>query len=362
MNCFLQNEKKRRAGMLFKGLTPVMLLPAMFLSVVLLSGCSREEAALLRKTDTAMGTMVSQSIYVREESDDSPAEAVMDIISSLEEDTLSWRLETSEIYRINSREETVLSPELSEILQTCLTVSEKSGGAFDVTIGALARLWNMDAWATDREKVQLPKKEQVLEALSLCGYEKLSEGNFSRKEEAPASLSLPDGMQLDLGAVGKGMALDEIARLLAGREEVTGAVISVGGSILTYGEKPDKSSFKVAIVNPSDTASNIGYLKLQGQWCISTSGDYERFVETDGKKYHHILDPHTGFPSESGVSSVTILSKNGLLSDALSTACFVLGAEEGIALAEEFGTEALFVDNGGNISMTEGMEQYFYLY
>lgn len=333
-------------------------------AAVLLSGCGRREPTLLRKTDTAMGTIVSQSIYVTRSGShpESPTEAVMDAIRSLEEETLSWRLETSEIYRLNSHEETELSPELSEILQTCLKVSEKSGGAFDVTIGALARLWNMDTWAADSENVQLPGEEQVLRALPLCGYGKLLEENPSWQDAASAKLSLPAGMQLDLGAVGKGAALDEIAGLLAEREEVTGAVISVGGSILTYGEKPDRSSFKVAIVNPADTSGNIGYLELQGQWCISTSGDYERFVEVDGKRYHHILDPHTGFPSESGVSSVTILSEDGLLSDALSTACFVLGAEEGMALAQNFGAEALFVDNGGNISMTEGMEQYFHLY
>ncbi|MGN1144872.1 MAG: FAD:protein FMN transferase, partial [Acetatifactor sp.] len=140
-----------------------------------------------------------------------------------------------------------------------------------------------------------------------------------------------------------------------------GAVISVGGSVLTYGEKPDGDSWRVGILNPFDTSENLGYLSLTGQWCISTSGDYERFVEVDGIRYHHIIDPATGYPAQSGVSSVTVLTKDGLLSDALSTACFVLGVEKGSRLAEEFDAEVLFVDKSGEMHMSKGMEEYFHL-
>jgi thiamine biosynthesis lipoprotein len=172
-------------------------------------------------------------------------------------------------------------------------------------------------------------------------------------------LSMPEGMKLDFGAVGKGLALDEILAYLTDQEEITGATVSVGGSVLTYGEKPDKSSWKVGIVDPADTSEYIGVLTLDGQWCVSTSGDYERYVEVDGVRYHHIIDPATGYPADSRVSGVTVLTKDGFLSDALSTACFILGQEEGMALAEKYDAEVLFVDKDGNISMTEGMKQYF---
>lgn len=153
--------------------------------------------------------------------------------------------------------------------------------------------------------------------------------------------------------------MDEIRRVLEQREEISGGVISVGGSILVYGAKPDGSSWKVAIVNPADTASAIGYMSLKGTWCVSTSGDYERYAMVDGIRYHHILNPATGYPADSGVRSVTVLSDSGLLSDALSTACFVLGIEEGMELAEKYGAEALFVDTKGNIVMSPGMEECF---
>jgi thiamine biosynthesis lipoprotein len=100
-------------------------------------------------------------------------------------------------------------------------------------------------------------------------------------------------------------------------------------------------------------------LSLDGQWCVSTSGDYERYVEVDGVRYHHIIDPKTGYPADSGVSGVTVLAKDGFLSDALSTACFILGKEEGMALAEKFGALVLFVDRDGTVTMTEEMRQYF---
>ena len=112
-------------------------------------------------------------------------------------------------------------------------------------------------------------------------------------------------------------------------------------------------------MNPLDTSQYIGILSLKGQWCVSTSGDYERYVEVDGVRCHHIRDPATGMPADSAVHSVTILAKDGLLSDALSTACFVLGAGKGMELARQYGAEALFVTTEGEIVMTEGMGEFF---
>ena len=136
---------------------------------------------------------------------------------------------------------------------------------------------------------------------------------------------------------------------------------SGGGSILTYGEKPDNSSFRIGILDPAEPSRNIGILTLDGEWCISTSGDYERYVEVEGVRYHHILDPATGYPADSGVRSVTVLSQDGLLSDGLSTACFILGEEKGMALAKEYGVHVLFVLEDGRILMSPGMETFFQL-
>lgn len=334
------------------------ILPCVLVMIMCCCSCTDGGAAArtpVQSTDTAMGTIIRQTIYV--DGQEEITDDILKIISDLERDVLSWRLDTSEVYRANAsagqEAGIVLSEELSEILTDCMEVSAACDGAFDVTIGNTVRLWNIDAWtaAGNASDYMLPGEEELSDSMEHSGYEKLK-----LREN---SLSLPAMMQLDFGAVGKGVALDRVKEALDGQERVKGAVISVGGSILTYGQKPDGTPWRVGVINPHDTSQNVGYLTLDGQWCVSTSGDYERFVEADGVRYHHIIDPATGYPADSGLSSVTILAGNGLLSDALSTACFILGAEKGGDLAGQFGAEALFVDKDGNITMTEGMEKYY---
>lgn len=352
--------------------------------IISMIGCSRTSPKHLTDTDTAMGTVIIQQIYMEtapsgfaapapnEEED--ITDEVLAHIRKLETETLSKRVRESEIFSINEEAgkgtAVPLSPGMEEILSQCLELSKASGGAFDITIGEVVRLWDIDAWAAmdggsamdsdaaakdlknQPSPYNLPDKDELSKALALTGYEKLTLEN--------QSIRMPEGMSLDLGAVGKGIALDEILTLLQ-EKEVSGAVISVGGSILTYGEKPDKSPWRVAIADPDDRTGSIGVLTLTGQWCISTSGDYERYVEVDGIRYHHLIDPATGYPARSGLSSVTILTKSGFLSDALSTACFVLGEEKGMELAKQYAVEALFVREDGSISMTDGMRAYFRL-
>lgn len=357
--------KNKKYGMVVCVITGIVLaaLPA---------GCSGKEPVSLHSVDTAMGTVVVQRIYMEagtfkasrffkaEENyeESSLTEEILLEIQNMEAEKLSWRIAGSELAAVNASagdtQGIALSEDMEDILGTCMEVSQASKGAFDITIGDVARLWNIDEWASAAawDSYVLPEAEQIQEALSGTGFERLT-----LKEHR---FYLPEGMSLDLGAVGKGIALTEIYELLE-EKQVTGAVISVGGSVLTYGDKPDGTSWKVGIVDPLDTSRNVGILSLPGQWCVSTSGDYERFVEVDGVRYHHIMDPSTGYPADSGVKSVTILTKDGLLSDALSTACFILGEEEGSRLAESYHAEALFVDSDGNITMTDGMKSYFHL-
>lgn len=324
------------------------------------SSISGEETAVWQSVDTAMGTVIQQTIYAPEGTAEAFTEEVMALLTELESRELSWRLESSEVYRINAsagREEgCVLSEDMAQLLQSCVELYERAEGTFDVTLGPVSRLWNIDKWAAEGagEDFQPPSPEAIREAVSLCGSSRLK----LEREDSPR-IFLPEGMQLDLGAVGKGVALSRLCELLEEQTEITGAVISLGGSILTWGNKPDGSTWKVGIVNPFDTSSNVGILSLEGQWCISTSGDYERYVEAGGVRYHHILDPATGYPAVSSVRGVSILSKDGLISDGLSTACFILGPEKGMALAAEYGVEALFVMEDESIIMSEGIRRYF---
>lgn len=329
----------------------------------------RDGGGVWHDTDTAMGTVIQQSIYAGGR--DAAAEVsgeIMAYLDALEQERLSWRLDTSEVYRLNasagSGEEVVLSEEMAALLQDCMELYRQSEGAFDVTLGPVVRLWNIDQWAAGEQTgdFRIPSAQALTQALEVCGSGRLIfvEGDSSELGQARrTSVIMPEGMQLDLGAVGKGYALAGIQNLLEQEPEITGAVISVGGSVLTYGSKPDGSSWRVGIADPFDSSAYIGILSLEGQWCVSTSGDYERYVEVDGVRYHHILDPAFGYPADAGVRSVTILSRDGMLSDGLSTACFILGVEKGRELAGRYGAEALFVLEDGSIVMSEGMEAAF---
>ena len=320
------------------------------------AGCSLRSSQKINYVDTAMGTIVQQTLYVKANSQQAiecekmPCE-LMDLLNSLEQETLSWREEASEIYRINSAEkESVLSAQMQLYLDNIKDVWEKSGGALDVTVGNVTELWNIDTYAVnDNMEFSLPTQQELEDALASTGFEKV--------KIVDSKIYLPENIKLDLGAVGKGIACDEVHKVLAEKEWVTGAVISIGGSVLTYGEKPDGSKFKVAVTHPRKEGESIAILELEGGLCVSTSGDYERYVEKAGVRYHHIMDPKTGYPADSGLISVTIISESGLLSDALSTACFVLGKEAGLALAKQYGAEALLIDQNLQFSMTEGMDK-----
>lgn len=338
----------------------VSLLAAL-MALCLFTACSSTKAQYQR-VDTVMGTILRESVYVDTESTynegtEDITEEIRDIIVSLEEDVLSWRKESSKVYEVNESagdaEGVLLTEELAGILKKVLAASQESQGALDVTIGQTVRLWNIDEYAAGSEEgaFELPARETLEDTLQKSGYEKM----ILQDDR----IYLPEGMELDLGAVGKGIACDEILSFLQNQSQVQGAVISIGGSILTYGQKPDGKSWNVGIIDPFDPSSYLGSLTLDGQWCVSTSGDYERYVEVDGVRYHHIIDPSTGYPATAGLRSVTILSKDGCLSDALSTACFVLGKEEALKLLEKYEAYAVMVEEDGSIILSPGAEQYF---
>ena len=339
--------------------------PAYLIVIFLLCGCGKREPEHVQGIDTAMDTVIQQSLYLTSNKPDF-TEEIMELIRGLEEDILSWRLETSEACRVNqaagSGEGIVLSEELSHVMAQCLELTQDSEGAFDVTLGPIASLWDIDNWSSGlREgEFEVPDEQAIEQALALCGSSRLH-AEFITDTEGDVRLVLypEEGVMVDFGSVGKGLALDYILELLEETPGVSGATISVGGSVLTYGTKPDGTVWRIGVAKPEDSSGYIGVLYLEGQWCVSTSGDYERYVESGGVRYHHILDPATGKPADSGLTSVTIVSKNGLLSDALSTACFVLGREKGYELAVKYGAEALFVESDGEIYMTPGMEEIF---
>ncbi len=332
------------------------------LSVLFLSGCTTysESQNKFSTTTLAMGTVVSQTVYTDTESD---ALAVMNDISKLINDLdakhLSWRIEGSDVSEINrfansENRDSTLAPEISKITLNCvktsLDVSEKSGGLFDITLGHLSELWGIGT-----ETARVPTDNEIKNSLEHIGYTHVS--------VTDKSVTIAEGQKLDLGAVGKGLACDEIrthldAATTNGKTTTCGAVISVGGSVLLYGTNPssDDGTWTIGIRNPFGAADNYAAVLKLGEACVSTSGDYEKVLESNGKKYHHILNPKTGYPAESNITGVTVVSNSGILSDALSTACFITGySDDALNLLKAYNAEAVFILKDKTVYVTDGL-------
>ena len=341
------------------------------------------------KTDFVMSTVLSEKIYGTKD----VTQDIKEELDKLEKDQLSWREDSSVVSRINADAQkgtkTKLDSDMTSWVEDSLELAKRSNGAFDPTIGRLTRLWNIEG---DNPKV--PSKQEIKNTLKDTGYTKIhlekaesqnTANNMVNNEaenatdntalneetsettdkktntdESVSSIYIEDQCTLDLGAVGKGIACDVAQNYLKQQKEVSGAVIAVGGSILLYGSKADGSNWNVAVQNPrGKDGEAMGVLSLSGTSNVSTSGDYEKYFMQNGKRYHHILDPATGYPAESGLISVTVVSDNGLLSDGLSTACFVLGKEKGQKLLETYGAEGIFIDQNKKVTVTKGLKDKF---
>ena len=178
------------------------------------------------------------------------------------------------------------------------------------------------------------------------------------EDDASARLEEP-GMAVDLGAVAKGFAAQRAADAIRAAGG-TSALLDLGGNITVLGSKPDGADWRVAVKDPQDTERQLGVVSLRDK-TLSTSGGYERYFEANGITYHHILDPETGYPADSGLVSVTVVSDSGASSDALSTACFVLGYEKSLPLLEHYNAQAVFIDTNHQIYVTEGLQDAFTL-
>lgn len=299
---------------------------------------AKKDYASNSKNAISMGTVITSKIYG--ENTASINETVISIIQQLD-DVISWREDSSAISSLN-KNKVLKSSELAAVVELCNKVSKSSDGAFDITIGNVSNLWG---FGTDDERV--PTESEIKSALKSVNYETLTVSD--------GVITCNNGQFIDLGAVGKGYACDMIYEYLS-QTDTEGAVVSVGGSIVAYGNRNKLGDkWRIAIKHPRDEQSFIGTVCID-EGFVSTSGDYERYFIKDGKRYHHLLDARTGYPAENGLTSVTIVSDSGILSDALSTACFVLGVEKGTALAEEYGVSAIFVDENENITVVGDVE------
>jgi len=284
------------------------------LPVILLSGC--QDKQLYKDNRVLMGTFVDVI------SPDKDAAQIVFAEIQRVENLLSKYKPGSEVARLNSLGKLTVSRETLEIIKKSYEFWQISDGAFDITIGPLVNLWGF----TDK-KYRLPKKSEINKALKLVGSDKILFNNLNNV----VKFKLP-GMKIDLGGIAKGYALDCAVKRLK-ENGIKSCLINLGGQIYCLGDRFGKP-WQIAIQGPRKKEfKEILALRNQG---ISTSGDYEQYFSINNLRYCHIINPKTGYPADSGIQSVTIVTENNLEADALSTAIFVLGPEKGRKLADKF--------------------------
>ena len=301
-------------------------------------------------TETAflMGTIAKITIYEKVE-DKQIFQQVFDRILEIEDRmTINKATDKSEIIQLNElagKKSVKLSPDTFYVLEKGKYYSEISKGRFDITIGPLVKLWNITP-----EQTVLPDEKEIVKRLPLINHKDLILDN----NNLSARLNNP-GMIVDLGGIAKGYAADEAARILreAGYQH---AIINLGGNVLTLNTKPDGSKFRLGLQDPYHPRGDyMGIVKLDNQALVS-SGTYERYFEIGGSRYHHILNPKTGYPEDNSLVSVSIITKESIDADALSTAIFLLGLEEGMQMIEELSdTEAIFITADKKVYITRGI-------
>lgn len=272
--------------------------------------------------------------------------------------------EKSELYKLNHRKDTSdkdpnadgqttpypvsgtadtwhISEDLASLLSEGLDITRESDGAFDIAIAPLTSLWDFTA-----EDPKVPDDAAIQKALPLCS----SDGVTIDGQD----ITLPsDDIQFDVGAIAKGYIADRVKDFLV-KKGVKSAIINLGGNVLCIGSKPDGTPFKIGIQKPfADRNETEAVMDITGKSVVS-SGIYERCFKQDGKLYHHILNPQTGYPYDNGLISVTIISDQSVDGDALSTTCFALGLEDGLKFAEKKGVQAVFITEDYELHYTDG--------
>lgn len=267
------------------------------------------------------------------------------------EKIFSAKLPDSELTRINElafHKEIAVSDEMYEVLKAGLEYYNRTEGALDISIGNMINLWGI---GTDNEGIPAKDELDELTGIKGCRYIVLDEEKRVHFEDPR--------VRIDLGAIAKGYAADRVKALVNERMPEAYGILNFGGNIVTIGSKAG-DNWTVGITNPFDVGQVYATIKVKDK-CVVTSGNYERYFERDGVRYHHILDANTGYPAQSGIVSATIIGENSMLCDALSTATYVLGTEKALSLIEGIdGVEAVFIKADGKAVLTSGVGRLMY--
>ncbi len=262
---------------------------------------------------------------------------------------LSTGKDDSEISRLNSEKELTVSEETFSLIERAGEIGDETGGVFDISVYPV-----MQSWGFTDQNYRVPGDEELEEQLAKVDHTKISLDEDGRR------VKLEDDMAIDLGGIAKGYTSDRIAEIMK-EHGVEHALINLGGNVKTLGKKPDGSDWRVAIVDPDDVENYIGGVAVSDK-AVITSGGYQRYFEQDGERYFHIIDLSDGRPAENGLISVTIVTADGTLGDALSTSLFIMGPDKAVDYwrkhAEDF--DAVLVTDDRRVLVTEGLEDSYF--
>lgn len=324
-----------------KRLVTIML---MLITCIFLCSCDKKSQESTREL-FAMDTFMVLKAH-GEESDAALDEAVREIRRI--DQMLSIGIKESEISTLNNNGEADFSEESMYLLDTSREVFNKTEGAFDITVYPL-----MVEWGFVDQKYRVPEKGTIKKLLENIGTDKI--------ETQESNVKVPEGTKIDFGGIAKGYTSQKVIEILE-RHKVKGAIVSLGGNVQSCGVKADGKKYKVGIEDPKGSEDYIGVLEIKDKVVI-TSGSYERYFKKDGKVYHHIIDPKTGYPAKSDIASVTVVNEDGTTADAMATALFVMGREKALEYWKKYGEkdefEMVIVENDGRITITEGLKETF---
>lgn len=291
-----------------------------------------------RRTRFMMGSYVTIQAVGPEQATGAAIDAAMDRIGEIDRKYSSTR-KGSPVHAFNHQGRPITDPEMVALIRAAQAVSRQSEGAFDITVYPLVELWGFRA-----NDARVPSPEAIGEVLARVGHDKLkvTETEVSARQ---------DGVQIDLGGIAKGLAVQAAVRALQ-EHGVKSALVDAGGDVYAYGTI-EGGPWRIGIRNPR--GEGVVAVISADNLAVVTSGDYERFFEQDGVQYHHLLDPHTGYPAR-GFASVTVFARSAILADAWATALFVLGPERATEVAEGVPQiEAILIAQDGGIQVTEGL-------
>lgn len=314
---------------------------------IFLNGCQIEKKEAQAVTDNTfmMDTFIQMKAYGAEAREviDASFKRMQEI-----EDEMSVSIKTSQIYKINShpQKEIKIKKDTFKVIQKALAYAKLTEGKFDPSIRPLVELWGVDT-----ENAHIPSNSEINKARKLVNYKEI------KIDESKKTVRLTKkGMKLDLGAIAKGYAADEVRKIIESKG-VESAYVNLGGNVLVIGSKPDGSAWKVGIQNPRLSKSGvIASIEVRDK-TIVTSGNYERYFKENGIIYHHIIDPTTGRPARTGIISTSIITRNSFDADALSTSVFILGPKKGLKLIESMpDVETMIITTNLNIILSSGLK------